>query len=140
MSRQDKVLVQDPVRLSACSSSAPLSFKSSRQTSARLDLCHFSPWTKLQVTHSVEGFDLTICAQTNLETNLNIHLWVEDEKLTSDSPDDSFDPSVQNKSASPLNPEGPGCYSGPVLSDGRGWTSELKPQLHSETQRVDSQK
>ena len=61
----------------------------------------------------------------------------QDDELTSDSLAHSFDSPVQQTVASLLNPSGC-CHSGPVISDGTGWTSELRPQLHSESLRVHS--
>ncbi len=60
-------------------------------------------------------------------------------ELTSESPVCSLDSSVQHTAASLLNPAAC-CDSCSALSDGRGWTSELRPQLHSESLRVHSQK
>ena len=38
-----------------------------------------------------------------------------------------------------MNQTGGSCHSGPDISD-EGWTSELRPKLHSESLRVHSQK
>jgi len=50
--------------------------------------------------------------------------------LTSESPVYSLDSPRDHGDPSGLNPAG--CWvSGPVLSDGRGWTSELRPEKNS---------
>ena len=59
-------------------------------------------------------------------------------ELTSEFSVYSLDSPVQQREASLLN-QTACCYSGPDLSD-EGWTSELRPQLHSETLRVHSQR
>ena len=60
-------------------------------------------------------------------------------ELTSESPVYSLDSPVQQTDASLMNQTV--CFhSGPDVSDGRGWTSELRPKLHSESLRVHSQK
>jgi len=51
--------------------------------------------------------------------------------LTSESPVYSLDSPRDHGDPSGLNTAGPGCHSGPVLSDGRGWTSELRPEKNS---------
>ena len=67
-----------------------------------------------------------------------MHHWRIIIELTSESPVYSLDSLVQHTEASPLNPAA--CSdSGPVQSDGRGWTSELRQQLYSEPLRVHSQ-
>ena len=73
------------------------------------------------------GFKVDLhCAQTNTH------------ELTSVSPVCSVDSLVQLTTVS-LNPSGR-FHSDPALSDGRGWTSELRPQPHSESLRVHSWK
>ena len=60
-----------------------------------------------------------------------IILWTNNNPvLTSESPADSVDYPQNQTVASLLNPAGH-CNSAPVLSDGRGWTSELRPEKHS---------
>ena len=88
----------------------------------------------------------------NQTCELQWRIWIEyiektakatASELTSESPVYSLDSPVQQIEAQFLNqsdnPPG-GFHSGQALSDGRGWTSELRPQLHSESLRVHSQK
>ena len=70
----------------------------------------------------------------NVNSNANLTNQIynsnRDSEPTSESPVYSLD-SVENcKAASLLNPAAC-CSSGSVLSDGRGWTSELRPEKHS---------
>ena len=51
-------------------------------------------------------------------------------ELTSESPVCSLDSVENHTAASLLNPAAR-CHPGPALSDGRGWTSELRPEKHS---------
>lgn len=61
-------------------------------------------------------------------------------ELTSESVVCSLDSPVQNKVASLLNPLGRRFYSGQDSSDVKDWTSELKPQHHSQSPRANSWK
>ena len=54
----------------------------------------------------------------------------ETHELTSESPVDSLDSPQVQTAASLLNPAGH-SRSAPALSDGRGWTSKLRPEKHS---------
>ena len=56
-------------------------------------------------------------------------------ELTSESSVYSLDSPVQQTDASLLNQTGRSFHSGPDVSD-EGWTSELRPKLHSECLRV----
>ena len=60
-------------------------------------------------------------------------------ELTSESSVYSLDSPVQKTAASLMN-QTVCSHLGPVLSDGRGCTSELRPKLHSESLRVHSPK
>ncbi len=51
-------------------------------------------------------------------------------ELTSESPVCSLDSPENHTAASLLNPAAC-CHSAAALSDGRGWTSELRPDKHS---------
>ena len=55
---------------------------------------------------------------------------VTDSELTPVPPVYSLDSPENHTAASLLTPSGC-CYSGPDVSDGRGWTSELRPENHS---------
>ena len=56
--------------------------------------------------------------------------YTETHELTSESPVDSLDSPVQHREASLLNPAARSDLA-PALSDGRSWTSELRPEKHS---------
>ena len=67
-----------------------------------------------------------------------VQLWIKDRRsptvtdseLTSESPVYSLDSAENHTAPSLLNPAA--CFdSGSVLSDGRGWTSELRPEKNS---------
>lgn len=58
-------------------------------------------------------------------------------EITLESAVYSLNSPEQHIAASMLNPSG-GFHSDPALSDGKGWTSELRPQFHSELLRANS--
>lgn len=58
-------------------------------------------------------------------------------EMTLESPVYSLNSPEQHIAASMLNPSG-GFHSDPALSDGKGWTSGLRPQFHSELLRANS--
>lgn len=60
-------------------------------------------------------------------------------ELTSESAVDSLDSSVRQRAASLLKHYTAGCDLGPVLSNGRGRTVELRPQCHSDSLLFHSQ-
>ena len=72
--------------------------------------------------------------QKRAENNLSTIFWnkhrEKTHELTSESPVYILDSPVQNTAASLLNPAAC-CHSGPDVLDGRGWTSELRPEKHS---------
>ncbi len=75
---------------------------------------------------------LELCFDTNcVYYNPAESSWTDTNPLlTSESPVCSLDSSQDQREASLLNPAGC-CYSAAALSDGRGWTSELRPEKHS---------
>ena len=103
-------------------------------------LCH-SHWTKPEKKrqswwwrHSVRTRRTSAsCLQFRVTTTVPSHSSQHTKKtwsLTSESPVYSLDSPENHTAASLLNPSGC-CYSGPDVSDGRGWTSELRPENHS---------
>ena len=70
-----------------------------------------------KVSSSTSSIRLSVCGCSR-----PLHTW--------ECPVSSVDPSLQPTAASPLSLLDD-CSSGPALSDGRGWSSELRPEKHS---------
>ena len=70
----------------------------------------------------------------NVNSNANLTNQINNSNRVSEptpvSPVYSLDSVENHTAASLLNPAAC-CDSGPALSDGRGWTSELRPEKHS---------
>ncbi len=81
----------------------------------------------------------TISSHHYLHTMTSYKSFIVKDIFTSESPVYNVDSSVQQIAASLLN-GADNFYLDPALLNGRGWTSELRPRLHSESLRVHSQK
>ena len=66
--------------------------------------------------------EFTAASCFSFSVHLSVHTW--------ECPVSSVDPPVQQTAASLLNLLDD-CSSPPALSDGRGWSSELRPEKHS---------
>ncbi len=87
----------------------------------------FLPNCEIQILQKSGAFKKP---QIRIKTEYKQTTGVTVSELTSESPVCSLDSPENHTAASLLNPAGR-CYSGPTLSDGRGWTSELRPERHS---------
>ncbi len=82
--------------------------------------------------HESIEYQLYACSLLSTQLSHHINLCTEVKKWsrTSESPACSLDSPEYHTAASILNLAGC-CYSAPALSDGWGWTSELRPEKNS---------
>ena len=97
---------------------------------------HTADWLRASssITFITDQTELCVCLCSRYKFNKHRE---KSHKLTLESQVDSLDSPIQNTAASLLNHSGC-CNSGPDVSDVRGWTSELRRWLHSESLRVHS--
>lgn len=96
------------------------------------------------ITQTLASLDYRIHLKWNiLSRNVKLKNYmskVKNKKLTSESPVYCLDSAVQQTAVSHLNPLNLHFYSNPALSDERGWTLELRPQVYSESLIIHSKK
>ena len=90
-----------------------------------------SPSVSQSVCPSVHTWECPpVCPYLRVSIRLSIPESVHLSVHTWECPVSSVDPQVQQSAASPLSLLDD-CSSGPALSDGRGWSLELRPEKHS---------